>query len=63
MDNSQEPENNNALIGISKHLKVIAEQQKRQNDYLKNISAVLTFLTVAVVLILLELYFGWQPAG
>jgi len=62
MENSQESENNNALIGIGKHLKsiaeqhtIIAEQQKRQTDYLRNISAALTFTTIAVVLILFVL--------
>lgn len=65
MDNANETVDNDALIGIGKHLKVIAEQQtiiaeqqRRQTDYLKNISAALTFLIVAVVLILLVLYFG-----
>jgi len=62
MDNLPESDNNNALIGMGKHLKVIAEQQiiiaeqqKRQTDYLRNISAALTFMTLAVVFILLVL--------
>lgn len=57
MDNSSEPENANASLG--KHLKaiaeqqtIIAEQQKRQTEYLRNISAVFTFLLIAVVLFL-----------
>ena len=57
MDNSSESENFNASLG--KHLKaiaeqqtIIAEQQKRQTEYLRNISAVLTFLLIAVVLLL-----------
>ena len=58
MDNSSESENINASLG--KHLKaiaeqqtIIAEQQKRQTEYLRNISAVLTFLLIAIVLFLL----------
>ena len=58
MDNSSESENFNASLG--KHLKaiaeqqtIIAEQQKRQTEYLRNISAVLTFLLIAVVLFLM----------
>lgn len=65
MENSAETESRDALIGIGKHLKIIAEQQsiiaemqKRQTDYLKNLSAAVTAMTVAVVLILLTLYFG-----
>ena len=57
MDISSESENINASLG--KHLKaiseqqaIIAEQQKRQTEYLRNISAVLTFLLIAVVLFL-----------
>ena len=59
MDNPHEFDNNNALAGIGKHLKVIAEQQisiaeqqKRQTEYLRNISAVLTLLLIAFVLFL-----------
>lgn len=70
MENSQETESSDALIGIGKHLKliaeqqtIIAEQQKRQTNYLKDLSTALTFLTIAVVLILLVLYFGWRPGG
>ena len=58
MDNPSESESINASSG--KHLKtiaeqqvIIAEQQKRQTEYLRNISAVLTFLLIAIVLFLL----------
>ncbi|MFN2143726.1 MAG: hypothetical protein ACK2T7_00160 [Anaerolineales bacterium] len=51
MEKPPEPENINKVIG--KYLKTIAEQQARQNEYLKNISAVLTFLLVAFVLFVL----------
>jgi cell division protein FtsX len=57
MENSSGPENANASFG--KHLKaiaeqqaIIAEQQKRHTEYLRNISAVSTFLLIAVVLFL-----------
>lgn len=58
MDNSSESEYFNSSLG--KHLKaiaeqqiIIAEQQKKQTEYLRNISAVLTFLLIAIVLFLL----------
>jgi large-conductance mechanosensitive channel len=58
MDNSSETEYFNPSLG--KHLKaiaeqqaIIAEQQKRQTEYLRNISAVLTLLLIAIVLFLL----------
>lgn len=57
MENSSEPENVN--VSLEKHLKaiaeqqaIIAEQQKRQTEYLRNISAVLTFLLIATALFL-----------
>ncbi len=60
MDNPPESDNNHALIGIGKHLKVIAEQQvimaeqqTRRTEHLRNISAVLTLLLIAIVLFLL----------
>lgn len=60
MENPYESEKVNALIDIVKQLKVIAkqqelmaEQQKRQSDSLRNLSAVSTFLLIAVVLMLL----------
>jgi large-conductance mechanosensitive channel len=57
MENSSNPEIDNVSLG--KHLNafaeqqaIIAEQQKRQTEYLSNISTVLTFLLIAVVLYL-----------
>jgi hypothetical protein len=39
------------LASIGKHLKSIAEQQKRQTEHLRNISAVGYLLLVAVVVL------------
>ena len=57
MDSSSEF--NNITSSLGKHLKsiaeqqaIIAEQQKRHTDYLRNISAVLTLILVSVVLFL-----------
>ena len=57
MDTSSERENVNASLGkhlkaIAKQQAIIAEQQKRQTEYLRNISAVSTFLLITVVLFL-----------
>ena len=40
-------------VGLDKYLKVIAEQQKKQTEYLRNISAVFTCLLITAVLFLL----------
>ena len=60
MDSPSESEKIYASFG--KHLKVIteqqaiiAEQQKRQTEYLRNISVAVTFLLIAVVLTLVLL--------
>ena len=50
MEKTDGNENGN-LASIGKHLKSIAEQQKRQTEHLRNISAVVTLLLVAVVIL------------
>ena len=60
MTDTPDSETPDALIGIAKSLKmiaqqqeIIAKQQKRQTESLRNLSAISTFLLVTVVLMLL----------
>ena len=67
MESSNETENIGSSLGkhlkmIAKQQEIIAEQQKQQTEYLRNISTISTYTLITIVLILVLLFIG-APFG